>query len=166
MDRRALLAVSLSVAVLVIWQAFIVPRPRPVPVGAVGTTAPSGPRDTTAPGRQEATPAEVTSPPRAPVAESVAAEKRSEFIVETENYAVRFTNEGGRILSWRLLKYIDDLKAPLELVSKNASTEDEYPLRIVIPGDAASSRVLDRALFRQEVLEVKPTDDWPGSGFK
>lgn len=166
MDKRAVLAVALSVAVLAVWQVLFAPRVRPHPVPQVVATeqAPSSPGAEAAAGSPVPVP-ETASPSVPPSAESVSAEKREEFIVETESYSVRFSNEGGRILSWRLLKYIDDLKAPLELVPRETVDLEEFPLRITLPGDEATTRLLDEALYRREVRDAGPEDSWTGEGF-
>lgn len=175
MDRRALLAVTLSVALLIAWHMLLglvsPPPPATVPPpaapsspageqdgSAVGPTAPSpaGPRE-----RQM--PADAVAPA---VSEPVEAGARREFIVETETYSVRFSNEGGRILSWRLLKYVDNLKAPLDLVPRDISLIEDYPLKITIQGDLAATKRLDGALYREEVRDAWSTDTWPGGGFR
>src|SRR6266853_1683332 len=169
MDKRSLLAVALSVAVLAIWQVLFAPKPRPRPPvappqqEAVTTQPESAPPErsgATTPPTEAGTPMEGASSPA-----SIGAMKRDEFIAETDTYSVRFSNEGGRILSWRLLKYVDELKAPLELVPRETATLEEYPLRLVLPGDEATTRILDRALYTEEIHDSKPEDAWPGGGF-
>jgi YidC/Oxa1 family membrane protein insertase len=168
MDKRSLLAVALSVAVLAVWQVLFAPRQRPHSV--------ISPQQEVAAGRPEASPATQPPPatpqpepgPRAAEttsAEAIAAARHEEFIVETDTFSVRFSNEGGRILSWRLLKYVDELKAPIELVPRETATLEEYPFRVSITGDEATTRILDKALYREEVREPKPEDAWPGAGF-
>ena len=159
MDRKTLLAVALSVLVLGLWQIFFAPRapqPRPSPPAPHQTEA--GPRET---------PAEPAAPP-VPVtpAEPIAAAEAQEFILETDAYSLRFTNQGGRILSWRLLKYTDDLQAPLELIPRDLEGRGDFPLRIGIPGDEAATESLAKALFRHEVSRSAGGVDWPGGEFK
>src|SRR6266850_3403853 len=117
MDKRSLLAVALSVAVLAMWQVLFAPKPRPRPTPPPQQEAAAG-RNEPAPPPEAATPRPQAEhgarPEGAASAGAIAAEKRDEFIVETDTCSVRFSNEGGRILSWRLLKYVDELRAPLE----------------------------------------------------
>lgn len=165
MERRALLAVVLSILVLGIWQAFVAPPLPPSPpatdVGAGEPVPPvPDPLQAVGGGASEAPDGGTTHP------DAVAAEAQREFIVETATYSVRFDNRGGRILSWRLLKFEDDLGTPRELVLRELPAGEEFPFRLAVVGDEAATERLDSALFREEVREADPADGWPGGGFQ
>ncbi len=166
MERRALLAVVLSILVLGIWQAFVAP-PLPRSHTAPGVEAnepvtPPSPDPLQAAGEGVSEGPEEASPPP----DAVAAEAQREFIVETATYSVRFDNRGGRILSWRLLRFEDDLGTPQEMVLRELPPGGEFPFRLAVVGDEAATERLDSALFREEVREADPADEWPGGGFQ
>jgi YidC/Oxa1 family membrane protein insertase len=89
-----------------------------------------------------------------------------EFIVETGAYAVRFGTRGGRIVSWRLLKYVDELDVPIDIIPRTLGQIEDYPLRLLLDGEEAGAARLDDAIFREEVREAGPADEWPGEGFE
>ena len=112
MERRTLLALLLSAAVLIVWFAlFPPPRPTP-PVGASAT--PTAPLEPSAP---------VTAPTAAPVAMPIPVS-----VTERAAEAVEIPLEGGRwravidsagatVRSLTLIGYNDDKGAPLEMVA-------------------------------------------------
>jgi len=166
MDRRSLLAVALSIVVLVIWQVLFAPKPKPRLAPAPAATPALA--EAEKPAGPEPAPEEPREPEPAsanPVPGEIGAGERKEFIISTENYSIRFSNEGGRILSWRLLRYVDDLKAPLELVPREVETLDDFPLKLTLPGDEATTKRLQKALFQEDVHDATPQDAWPGGAF-
>ena len=160
-EKRALLAIALSILVIAVWTAFFAPRPKP-PVPP--QPAPEEAAPATTPEAAQPLPAQAERPANE-TAPAAAATEAKEFIVETQTYSIRLGNRGGRILSWRLLKYVDDLKVPLDLIPRGQEELQEYPLRIVVAGDDALTKKLDEALYSEEVRDAKPEDPWPAKGF-
>jgi YidC/Oxa1 family membrane protein insertase len=162
MEKRALLAVALSILILAAWQMLFVPRGR-TPLPTEGVAPPVG-----APPPRFAGP-DVPDPDTAPVlpptSEEIAGSERREFILDTSKYSIRFSNEGGRILSWRLKEYVDDLSAPHEIIPRTLDQVQEYPLRIGLVGDEEATVRLDSAIYQEEVAEPDRLDPWPGGDF-
>ncbi|MFQ5718139.1 MAG: membrane protein insertase YidC [Acidobacteriota bacterium] len=113
MERRALLAVGLSLAVLFAWQ-MLFPQPespQPPAPAAVAEVADGGP-PAAEPGAE---PRPVA--PDVPGAEAAIGAATPEIVrVETDDALVVFTNKGARILSWKLKTYKDSSGDNLELV--------------------------------------------------
>ncbi len=159
MEKRLLVAIALSFGLLLLWHTLIVPPPPPVPAGghleqtARGASAP-------APGPPSLEPSETGTPPppalpTTPVAgagaeEEIQATSPEERTIDTELYRIRFGNQGARVLSWQLKKYLDDQGKPLELISPAVPKLKQFPLRLEF-GDEALTRRCDQALFRMEV---------------
>jgi YidC/Oxa1 family membrane protein insertase len=169
MDRRTLIAVALSIAVLVIWTWLFTPPPAPPdtapPAGAARPSPVSG--APSAPGTGSTGGAEAESGPRGgsadlsglggaaggaarpdlPPGEKIAAPSEEVVSIDTPLWSIRLSNRGARVVSWRLTKYPDDAGKPLELVSAAGSKLDHLPLQFLLD-DPASARRLKEALFR------------------
>ena len=176
MEKRALLAIALSIAVMVVWQMFFAP---PIPEapqladpnaeGASGSgdaaspmagVAGGVPVGASAPGDAAGATHEGASPPSSPLIQAQSAE---EFRVKTARHDVRLTNQGGRVLWWRLPEYTRAEDVPVELVNDNAAKADVLPLQVEIPGDAELSRRIAAALHQHEI-EVTGDDSPEGPG--
>ncbi len=171
MEKRALLAVLFSILILGAWQVLIGPsrsrqapapeRPQvaeePAPEIAV---EPEVPATAGGPGEMAAGAGE------GPARTVIEGEIEREFIVETAAYSVRFANRGGRIVSWRLLQYADELEVPIDIIPRTLEQIDDYPLRLVLDGEETVSAQLDEAVFREELREADPADAWPGGPFE
>lgn len=142
MERRVLLAISLSFAVLFAYQTFLVPKPPPeaTPPGA----APNVPT-TAAP---DASPAPATPPAATPApsaAETVVGDTEERTItVESSVVRAVFTNRGGRLVSWVLKDYRSADGSPLDLVP-GATPVPPFSLKL---DDAAAAAQLNNALHR------------------
>ncbi len=131
MDRKAILAIVLSIIVLVVFQIFFMkPQPR--------QTAPApGPAQTAQ--KDAGTPAAVSPKTEtAPVpGAAAAAVKRTEIektvTVDTPLYTALFSTKGGTLKSLKLKQYRKDLKetVPVEMVNMNGMAE--YPLAVTFP---------------------------------
>jgi YidC/Oxa1 family membrane protein insertase len=106
MDRRTLLAVLLSMAVIVIFQVFLMPKPgrRPAapPDSSVAVLAPSHPSG------PDSIPA-LTLVPRATA-------PARDVVVETALYRALFSTEGALLKSFTLKNFADQSKQPVDLV--------------------------------------------------
>src|SRR6185436_3875191 len=116
MERRVLLAITLSFLVLFLFQRFVMPPPAPVPSAPAGTpnqnASPQGaPGAQSAQGAQSAAPNAPGAPsaPRAPevpvVAATVSESNSREVIVETSKLKAVFSNQGATIVHWILKEY-------------------------------------------------------------
>lgn len=135
MDRRALLAVVLSLLVLVVYEQFLRHYYTPaLPLESAeerGTPAPEarGPARPELPAaeperRQDVAPA----PPSAP--ERIVS-------VETPLYLARFSSHGARLVSFRLKRYrttVEPTSPPLELVLPPSDGESPFALQLRTPG--------------------------------
>jgi YidC/Oxa1 family membrane protein insertase len=142
MEKRALLAVILSLAILIIYQSiFIKPHP-------VQTKDQKGPRQEILPNSEKAIPKELVPQESQKELENnilkneqskksedlsiahpaiLPEEKIKDVIINTNLYTATFTTEGGRIKSWHLRRYMDnDQKHPIEMV-KNGGSLDFTP---------------------------------------
>ncbi len=166
MEKRALLAIVLSVAVMAVWQIWFAPEVpvAPDPVPAAGE--PAAQADAVAPqpvAPVAPDPAPVASPEATPSAPAVAAVQEEEFRVRTESHDLRLANRGGRVLWWRLPKYTKNEDIPMDLIPSRAVRADVLPLQVEIPGDAALTDRLAGALFVHEVTGRRdPATGQPG----
>lgn len=127
MEKRALIAVVLSILVLILYQEW---------VGKRYGTEPSPPKETeskkaTAPSPQP-TPKIVEQVKSAAPAGQPAAQ---EIRVETDRYVAVFTNQGGRIKSFALTDYrvsVDAKSPPFEMVPSVPGVP--YPMGVELPG--------------------------------
>jgi YidC/Oxa1 family membrane protein insertase len=149
MERRVLLAVILSFLVLYGYQALFV-RPTPPKSGTDATagTAPGATPDTASPA-----PAIPTSPSASPIAVEAAAgspitseTSEREVRIETDRFIATFTNRGARVKSWRLKRYLDDARQPLELVAHDVAPNVVLPFTLQLD-DEGVTRALDGALY-------------------
>ena len=126
MDRRMLLAILLSMVVVILFQTFFLPKPARKPTPAeVGSTSPeevppSPTHDLTAARGDEPGPSDEVAGTVDPVAGDASgwagAGEEERIVVETDLYRAEFTNRGGMLRSWRLLRFDDPVGQPVELV--------------------------------------------------
>ena len=186
MEKRALLAIVLSLAVMVIWMLITGPATAPRPAaqpqapksasGSPGSTPQSGPASSQTP----ASPSSETRQPESPLTETrqedahhadaggepvqpIQAAAREEFRLVTSTQDVRLTNEGGRVTWWRLLKYTINGGVPVDLVPDQARSLGVLPLQIQIAGDPEATRALSKALHAHELIDI-PAGDPSGMG--
>jgi YidC/Oxa1 family membrane protein insertase len=133
MEKRALLAIALSILVFALWEVLFTPEKRPSPPGSPSTPSEQTPQT---PARQpapqpEPPPAPVTQPPRqtAPSFPAATARPGRDVVVETPLYRAVFTETGGRLKSFVLKQYRESLRenAPGKELVKNQEV-DELPL--------------------------------------
>ena len=165
MERRVLLAVTLSFLVLVLYQRWIGP-PTPMETAAdapaAGTASDRG-GTAAAPDRPPAFGApDSTPPPGAPVdppaggaasgapgvVPVVADERPRSVVVETDFVLAEFDNRGGELVSWKLKQYADEDGDPVELALPAAAAGRPRPFSLGIPGSPDLTARLDGALFR------------------
>lgn len=148
MERRVLLAISLSFLVLFGYQTFF-PPPEPTPTPAptsASTPAQSG--GVAAP----AAAAVAGAAPVAPVAAAVLADTAErEFVVETTTVRAVFTNRGGRLKHWELKGYRELDGVAVDLVPRDSGGQP-LPFSLLLD-DATDTATANGALF---VAETNP----------
>lgn len=137
MEKRAILAIVLSLIVVVVFQYFFV-KPQPQqPVPAATQEQQKDAATSPAPKAEQA--AQPAAPQAAPVQEGVvvtpkagAAEK--EITVDTPLYEAVFSTKGGALKSFKLKNYKKSMEGnsgPVELVGMNGLSD--YPLAVTFP---------------------------------
>jgi YidC/Oxa1 family membrane protein insertase len=156
MEKRVLLAVALSVAVLFGFNVMFPPPKPPAAVPADSTPPAAATQVPAAPveaGGAKPTP---SSPAAAQPAPSLVGETAEhEVIVENEAVRATFSTRGAVITSWRLKKYAEDGQ-PLELVPHNAPAGLPKPFTL-LTDDPAVNATLDKALFKASASSVNAT---------
>jgi YidC/Oxa1 family membrane protein insertase len=144
-ERRLLLAFSLSLIVLVVFQ-MLFPQP---------TRPPEAPRPTAPVAGADPGSGEAGATPAATAAPSKSDELERRVDVETRDVVVGLTNRGARIVSWKLTPFLDANGKPEEMVQ--AASTGVLPLDVET-GDAEIDKELREALFvaSTEVLKVDP----------
>ena len=112
MERHHIYA-ALAFLALIVWFVWFAPKPQP---GAPPTPSPAHSAPSAAPAPPAPVPEAVPAPPPVAAGPVVAAAAIALQEVETGVYKIRFTNQGGSVLSWRLKEFHDSGKAPVELV--------------------------------------------------
>jgi YidC/Oxa1 family membrane protein insertase len=145
MERRVLLTVLLSFAVLYGWQALFPPPPEAPKKPAAEASSPQ-PAATAAPAPQPSTPPATAA--AGSLAESAAPQAAGRDItVDTPGVHAVFTSRGGAIKSWHLKQYTDASGRPLELTAAHAPAGAPLPLTLAVD-DAAISSTLATADFQ------------------
>ena len=146
MERRLLLAIVLTFAVLTAYQ-WLVPMSQPAPTAPVtGPTAtPATPQSPAGP-PASATPAAPAAEPSAAI-ETVQADT-AERTITVENGVVRavFSNRGATLVAWELLNYMGPDGKPVDLVPHDVPANQPKPFSLKLD-DASKTTRLNRALF-------------------
>ncbi len=154
MERRVLLAISLSFLVLFLYQSLVPPpvepptQTAPQPAGAPSPAA-SGASPTT-------NPATLTPATPIPVVAAVQADERErEFVVTTADVEAVFTNRGARLRHWRLRGYRSAAGTVLDLVPTTDGAVLPFSLSTA---DAGQSARMNDVLFAVENLAPERID--------
>ncbi|HEX6853049.1 MAG TPA: membrane protein insertase YidC [Candidatus Polarisedimenticolaceae bacterium] len=149
LERRFIVALGLSVLILVGW-GFLFPTKAPAPtpsaepVAAAPAPAPNSPADA------PTVPPAASSPATEPAAASpVAATGEERIEINTALFDVALTNEGGRVLAWKVKGNGANDGATVNLVPAAARASGRLPLAFDVD-DAALSETLNKALFKVE----------------
>jgi YidC/Oxa1 family membrane protein insertase len=144
--RRALLAVSISLLILLLWSRFYktpAPPPQKAKVPAPNTiTAPQTSEEA------PSTPATAAASKARP-ASAVQATEEQTIVVDGPLYRVELSNRGGVVRSWKLKKYLDDSKPPRPLDLVNAAAAQQlggWPFSFVLDDPQLEAQV-NGALF-------------------
>ena len=152
MERRVLIAVFLSFLVLYGYQTFFVPPAQPQPASSAqpagASVAVPAPNAAAAGASTPATPAASPAAAAAPEPAAVTTEAgERRIIVNTATVEATLTNEGGRVLSWRLKEYRDDHGEPLDLVPSNVPANEPKPFSLQVNDEQITKR-LNSAIYR------------------
>jgi len=155
MEKRALLAIGLSLLIFWLWFGVLFPIKPPPPESQPPAVPPVETTTAGEPGGTAST--EATPPESAPesfeapeVAESASIAAAAEERVSIGNglFDIELTNRGGRVVSWVLRDYKDNQGRPLQLVPDYVDPE-VLPLGIELD-DTGLAREVNNALYRVE----------------
>ena len=150
MERRVLLAISLSFLVLFGYQTFFPPPPEPTSSSTSSSQSGSQASPPAASGTPAATPG-LTAAPAATAAAVTSDTVEREFVVETTTVRATFTNRGARLVHWQLKAYPDAGGALVDLVPADVPSQPlPFSLGLESPG---ASDAVNTALF---VVEHDP----------
>jgi YidC/Oxa1 family membrane protein insertase len=156
MERRVLIAITLSFLVLFLFQRFVMP---PAPGGGGSATAPSATATPSAntptaeapkaePGTSPTTAAAAPTPAVASLGEiSVGGEAERTITVETTTVRAVFTNRGARLLHWVLKAYRAEDGSEVDLVPAGPGATATKPFSLAVD-DPAQTQVLNQSLYR------------------
>src|SRR5687768_8020999 len=155
MERRVLLAITLSFLVLFLFQRFVMPPPVPPPAAVPVPANASGAASSTPAPRVDAP---RTDAPRAPAppapseefAATVTEANARDIVVETTKVRAVFSNRGGTIKNWILKEFRNDAGEPLDLVPGGAGDNTIKPFTLTVDDPATSARIND-AVYRVTV---------------
>ena len=140
MERRALIAVVISLVILVVYQEVLLRFVYPPPAPQAESAAPAPNAEPPAAPAPQAAP-ELTAPAEPARAAGAAAEARH-VTVDTELYTAVFTSLGGRLESFRLKRYrttVDPDSPPQEVVVPGEG--GDYPFGVELRGHQNKSDV-------------------------
>lgn len=158
MERRVLLAISLSFLVLFLFQRFVMPPPAPVPsvTPAAGnqsqatSTAPGAVAPGTQPLGTQAPSTQAPVPAAQVIASTVSEPTAREIVVETTKVKAVFSNRGAHIVHWILKEFRTDKGEPLDLVPAGAGKDAIRPFSLTVDDQAMNAR-LNEAMYRVTV---------------
>jgi YidC/Oxa1 family membrane protein insertase len=142
MERRVLLAISLSFLVLFVYQALLVP---PAPPQTPANTTESQSIVPPAPGVMALGNMTSAAPilPAAPSAPVVGDSEEREIVVETQKVRAVFTNRGARLRHWQLKEARNDRGELLDLVPEVIPPSLPLPFSLRVDDAAATARLND-----------------------
>ena len=158
MERRVLLAITLSFLVLFLFQRFVVPPPAPrnASVSTTSVAPPPATAPTASTSAPAASPTGATARSASPASVAVVTGETAEreVVVETETVRATFTNRGARLVHWTIKKFQNDKGSPLELVPGGAGANAIKPFTLSVD-DANLTQTLNNALYKAESGELK-----------
>ena len=155
MEKRILLAFTLSFVVFVVYMRMYAPQPEDIPVQYPETAQSPEQAVSREPTRPSTDlPVETTAAPPAaaiqqPVVETEVRQASAEQSIEVETsvYRARFSNRGARLESFVLKEYADGAGQPYEMVAQEASRRlGKYPVDVELD-DPQATTAIRNALF-------------------
>ncbi len=164
-EKRVMVAVVLSVAVLLLARTYLVKVQPPEPK----TTAPAVSIHAGQPRAGTAASAAAPSAPSAPVKLPVLQGTRAEtFVVENKLYSVTFSTPGAVVRSWVLKDYRDAKNQPLDVVDAPACEALGFPMSLSLANSELTTEV-NQAIYVAKAKNGRPgasgqeTEVQPGS---
>lgn len=174
MEKRLILAIVLSFAILVGYQLLIV-KPQQQRTQAAGGPAVTAAEPLAAKPLPAAPPPamtpEQTAAPAAemPAAAAVAADREDTVRVKTPLYEAVWSNKGAVLTSWQLTRFkarlpkkAGDPIEPLEMVNRLSAELGRYPFSLVFDEDASLAERLNGALFQSSAAALDLRDGETG----
>jgi YidC/Oxa1 family membrane protein insertase len=160
MERRVLLAISLSFVVLFLYQSFLAPPPSQGPSG--GQAQPPAQTTSATPGTP-ATPAPATSqtPALEPTATVLGDSEARSIVVETARVRATFSNRGGRLEGWELKDYWGPNGEPLNLIPAAVAQAPVEPFSLRTD-EAQVTADLNNTLYRVSGVDGTQIDGRSG----
>ena len=150
MERRVLLAISLSFLVLFLYQWFL-PPPARQQTTANQSPAQVLPQTAGLPGSGTLS-AEKPVAPMTPAVAVIGEAEEREITIETARVRAVFTNRGGRIRHWWLKEYKNGAGQMMDLVPANTPTPLPLPFSLRVEDAATTTRLND------SIYKVTQTD--------
>ncbi len=155
MEKRALLAFVLSMAIFMVWMALFNPKPEQVQQPEqTAQTEEQSPEQATV---EQVRPIDGAAAGIAPQAAAIPEKEKRDVTVDTELYTAVFTERGGRLKSLKLKKYLtenDKNSDPKELVT--VTEPSDLPLALSFKGQAGKG--LEDAFFEADKTHIELQD--------
>jgi YidC/Oxa1 family membrane protein insertase len=159
MEKRLILAIVLSFAILVGYQLLIVkPQQQQKAQAAAPAVTPAEPlaaKPLAAPASVGTAAPKASPSSEAPAPEAVAANAEGAVRITTPLYEAVWSNKGAVLTSWKLKKFkarlpkkSSDPVELLEMVNRQSAELGRYPFGLVLDDDAALAERLNGALFQ------------------
>jgi len=123
MEKRAILAITLSILVLIVWSYFFAPRPVPQSKKVKQANQAMTQKELKSEEKVEITPQ--------PLKETEEDVQGEDIVVETDLYRAVFSTKGAVIKQWELKMYKDRIGAPVKLLHEPGLI---LPLSILLEG--------------------------------
>ncbi|MGE3276010.1 MAG: membrane protein insertase YidC [Vicinamibacterales bacterium] len=158
MERRVLLAISLSFLVLFLYQSYLAPPPPANQTAGQPVAPAAAPPEA---GGAAAAP-NVPPPPPVVVSEAVVGDtEERDIVVETPLVRAVFTNRGARLRHWVLKRYNNERGEPMDLIPETLPPGALSPFALRVDDTAATTR-LNETLYRlasPSMTEIEATSD-------
>ena len=142
MEKRLLLAIVLSFAVLFLYQ-FVMKEPPQQPVSEPAAEIEKAPE-------QKPALRQPVEPPETSIEQefqAAAAETEEDIVVDTPLYRATWNNKGAQLLSWKLKEYKNDNQEYLELISARSAELGRFPF-LLLTDDAEFDNMINNAPYR------------------
>ena len=142
MEKRLLLAIVLSFAVLFLYQ-FVMKEPPQQPVSEPAAEIEKAPE-------QKPALRQPVEPPETSIEQefqAAAAETEEDIVVDTPLYRATWNNKGAQLLSWKLKEYKNDNQEYLELISARSAELGRFPF-LLLTDDAEFDSMINNAPYR------------------
>ncbi|MDH4218461.1 MAG: membrane protein insertase YidC [Candidatus Aminicenantes bacterium] len=154
MEKRLLLAIVLSFAVLVLYQLVFVKKPPPQesfsePIAEIE----KAPRQEPVQKEPSILPETEEKKEFQPISE----EREEQIVVETPLYQAVWINRGAQLKSWKLKKYKDENKEDLELISVRSLELGRYPF-LLSTDDPDFDNTINRGLYKSSNYKLELTE--------